>query len=117
MVHPSQIWLGVFVADRNPDGTWAVGHPGGPGRGKKLRRIEHILEKIGLEPHQVGELTVTKLEAVLRSVYDFAFAGQSWAVQFIAERTEGKVRDQIGLEVDLPGPIRVLNLGEDDPDA
>ena len=101
---------------RDNGGRFAKGNPGGPGRGKKVRRIEHILERIGEEEVTAQGMTMTKLEAVLRAVFSYALKGQSWAVQFIAERTEGKVRDQIEI-AEVPGPIRILNLGEDEPDA
>lgn len=41
---------------------------------------------------------VTRLEALMEAVYWCALRGESWAVQFIAERTEGKVKDTLALE-------------------
>jgi len=101
------------MADRNSDGTFAAGHKSVGGRPKKIRRIEHILERIGLEEVRVGGDTITKLEAVMRAVYGYALKGQSWAVQFIAERTEGKVRDQVDSSVETHHTIRLLDF--DDP--
>jgi len=98
---------------RDNGGRFAKGNPGGPGRGKKVRRIEHILERIGEEEVTAQGMTMTKLEAVLRAVFAYALKGQSWAVQFIAERTEGKVRDQLEI-AETTGPIRLIDF---DPDV
>ena len=57
---------------------------------------------IGAEEVEYKGQQITKLEAVLRAVYGYALKGQSWAVQFIAERTEGKVRETLpGGDTDL----------------
>lgn len=100
---------------RNDRGHFAPGNKLSPGKGKKVRRIEHILEKIGQEEVDWKGDVVTNLEAILRKVYDYAFAGQSWAVQFIAERTEGKVRDTAQAEVEVHRTIRLLDYGEPFP--
>jgi hypothetical protein len=96
---------------RDGAGRFAAGNPGGPGRGKKIRRIEHILGRIGEEEVTAQGVTMTKLEAVLRAVFGYALKGQSWAVQFIAERTEGKVREQMGVEITSPEPIKLFDVG------
>lgn len=41
--------------------------------------------------------TLTKIEAVVRTVYKEAINGNLVAVNFIAERVEGKVKDQLEL--------------------
>ncbi len=79
------------MSGRNPNGTFAKGNSGGPGRKRKRYRIEHLLEKVGQEKVMIGEEEVTKLEALLRAVYGYALKGNSWAVQFVADRTEGRV--------------------------
>lgn len=99
------------MPERNPDGTFAPGNSGSSGRPRKIRRIEHLLEKIGLEEVHVGGLTLTKLEAVMRSVYQYALKGNSWAVQFIAERTEGKVPQQQQVEGTSQEPIKLFDIG------
>lgn len=84
------------------------GNQMGKGRPKKMRRIPDLLAKIGKLNVQDDPLIpdalkakfkdigkVTNLDAVIRMVYIYALKGQSWAVQFIAERTEGKVPDEI----------------------
>jgi len=83
------------------------GQSGNPkGRAKKEKYIPDILLKIGKEftTKKVDELLlkffpeikdINMLEAVLRMVYIHALKGNAWALQFIAERTEGKVPDQI----------------------
>ena len=36
---------------------------------------------------------------VLRKVFEYALQGKAWAVEFIAERTEGKVRQELSVGV------------------
>ena len=66
------------------------GQSGNPnGRPKGVQSIPDILRKIGEEEGtKSGDLT--KLQYVMRKVFDFAVEGRPWAVQFIADRTEGK---------------------------
>ena len=98
------------MPERNPDGTFAKGNSGGPGRNRKRYRIEHILEKIGLEEVTVSGDRITKLEALMRSVYNYALKGNSWAVQFIAERTEGKVPNTIAMDESTQEPITLIRI-------
>ena len=58
------------------------------GRPKGVQSIPDLLRKIGSEEGSVDGLS--KLEVVLRKVFGFAVDGRAWAVQFIADRTEGK---------------------------
>jgi hypothetical protein len=55
------------------------------------------------------------LEALMEIVMLRAMQGDSWAVQFIAERTEGKVRDTLAIQND-DGPLVVV-LAPDAPDG
>ena len=81
-------------SNRNKDGTFRSGISGNvKGRPKGIQQIPDILRKIGDEEGSVDGLT--KLEVVLRKVYGFAVEGSAWAVHFIAERTEGKVRQEL----------------------
>lgn len=61
---------------------------------KSPRRIEGILQRIGQQEVELlsGEKT-TRLEMLMERVYTLAEQGQQWAVAFVAERTEGKVRE------------------------
>ena len=56
-----------------------------------------------LQQGQIGENVVKlkKVEWLMKSVWKKAIEGESWAVNFIAERTEGKVAQQIGIEGNL----------------
>jgi len=47
----------------------------------------------------------------LRKVFQYALEGKSWAVQFIAERMEGKAKEHIITEEFKP--LRVLDFGDD----
>jgi len=102
------------MPERNPDGTFAPGNSGSAGRPRKIRRIDHLLEKIGLEEVKASGLTMTKLEAVLRAVYQYALKGNSWAVQFIAERTEGRVPQQQTIEHVSHEPIKLIDYDPTD---
>ncbi len=78
---------------------WKKGQSGNPnGRPRGTRSIPDILKKIGLEDG-TKDGQFTKLEVVLRQVFTYALEGKAWAVEFIAERTEGKVTQ--ALEVGL----------------
>ena len=85
---------------------WKPGQSGNPkGRPPKVRTIPDILRRLGQERVKDGEQT--RLEAVLRKVYDLALEGQAWAVQFIAERTEGKAPERLQAQVSMDQPLVV----------
>ena len=68
----------------------------GPGRPPRPVCIPDILREIGAEVDPATKRT--KLQDLMRDVWGYARQGQSWAVTFIADRTEGKVRDTLRLE-------------------
>jgi hypothetical protein len=71
------------------------GQSGNPnGRPKGKTSIPDMLLRIGAEDG-TKDGQYSKLEVVLRRVFEFALEGKSWAVEFIAERTEGKVRQEL----------------------
>ncbi len=90
------------------------GESGNPaGRPKKTREIPELLEKLCKEQTPSGlkqaicetfELPpgepMPMMEAVLRGVLMRAARGEAWAVQFIAERLEGKALQRVIAEVD-----------------
>lgn len=79
------------VKNREDNGQFKPGVSGNPnGRPPKVRCIPDILLTVGEEEIDTKDGKISKLEAVLRMVYKKAFEGQNWAVQFIADRTEGK---------------------------
>ena len=91
------------------------GQSGNPkGRPKKEHCIPDILRLIGEE--ETDATGVNKREKILRKVYDLALSGHSWAVQFIAERTEGKVSDKLQLDTGTEEMIiKILRSDEDPP--
>lgn len=99
---------------RDSSGRFVAGeaHPRMGGRHKSPRRIEAILQRIGEEELSHNGQTITKLEAVMRAVFGYALKGQSWAVQFIAERTEGRVRESVDVTVAEMAPIKLLDIKE-----
>lgn len=94
-----------------PKGTpFPPGRSGNPnGRPKKVRHIPDILAKITAErlppkiraqmAQQFPDISnrPTFFEAILRVVVFKAMKGESWAVEFVAERMEGKVVTPIDL--------------------
>jgi len=79
----------------------------GKGRPPKPICIPDILRKIGAETMDTPEGKMQKLEAVCRLVFKYAAAGDSWAVQFIADRTEGKPIARIETETRQVPTLRV----------
>lgn len=57
-----------------------------------------------------------RIEAVVRAVYNEAIKGEGWAANFIADRVEGKVKDELNVSggLVLKG---YLNVSPDDWDA
>jgi len=81
------------------------GKSGNPkGRPPKIKCIPDILRKIGEEEVDTNIGKSTRLDVVMRKVFDFAVSGKSWAVEFIAERTEGKPIQSIDITGD-PQPL------------
>jgi len=79
--------------NRNADGTFKSGESGNAkGRPKNIKSIPDLLRKIGNEKVKNDK---TKLEIVLRRVYREANNGKSWAINFIADRTEGKPKETV----------------------
>jgi hypothetical protein len=63
------------------------------GRPKGIQSIPDILRKIGEEDGTVDGKS--KLDVIMYMVFSFALEGKPWAVQFIADRTEGKAKEFI----------------------
>ena len=83
---------------------WKPGQSGNPnGRPPKPRCIVDALRSIGNEPF--GEYE-SRIEALCRLVYDLALKGTPWAVQFIADRTEGKPIQSAIVETKQEKPYR-----------
>lgn len=75
--------------NRNENGTFKAGVSGNPdGRPPNKQSIPDLLRYIGSEEGSAEGLS--KLEVVLRKVFGYAVEGKAWAVQFIADRTEGR---------------------------
>ena len=68
------------------------GQSGNPnGRPKGMRSIPDILKKIGDEEGTLDGKS--KLDVIMYKVFQYALEGKPWAVQFIADRTEGKAKE------------------------
>jgi len=94
------------VNNRDSKGKFLPGNQEGnrKGRPKKKLCIPDLLNKVGSEkcPDQYLKLInkiypdikeISHKEALQRLAYYYAFKGQSWAFNYIADRTEGKVKE------------------------
>ena len=96
--------------NRQSNGQFKAGVSGNPkGRPKGSGSIPDILRKISDDEGTLDGMD--KLEVVLRKVFQYALEGKSWAVQFIAERMEGKAKEHIITEEFKP--LQVLDFGDD----
>lgn len=90
------------------------GQTGNPfGRPLKVKHIPDILAKLGQEalPAEIRKKmhnypsimgSATCLNALMRLVYIQALKGIPWAIEFIAERTEGKPRQPVDVNNEQP---------------
>ena len=116
----------VLTGDnRHENGQFKKGISGNPsGRPKGSMSIPDMLKRIGEEevPNELqdrvqrlfGEAEIGKismLEAVMRTTMMYAIQGKSWAVQFLADRLEGRPRQTIELE--SHEPVQLIKTGID----
>ena len=95
-----------------PGRPFKPGQSGNPaGRPPKSKSIPDILERIVNEP--VDERGTTRFEKMLRTVHELAEEGTSWAVEFVANRREGKALDRREVDVRNLEPIP-FNIVDDD---
>lgn len=72
---------------------------------KGVQQIPDMLRRIGKEDwldKDTGKIVGEKLELILQRVYVEALSGSSWAVHFIADRTEGKAIERRADVTDKP---------------
>jgi hypothetical protein len=77
------------------------------GKPKGIQQIPDILRKIGDEEGTADGKS--KLDVIMNKVFQFALEGKPWAVQFIADRTEGKALDRIEATINQE-PIKVFEI-------
>ena len=82
-------------SNRNDKGQFVVGNTAsvGNGRPKGIQSIPDILRKIGDEDGTVDGKS--KLDVIMYMVFSYALEGKPWAVQFIADRTEGRALERV----------------------
>ena len=108
---------------------WVKGVSANPlGRPKKVKCIPDILRKIGdmIAPADIQEKMrrrfhskdkLTMQQAVLMLTYDLAAHGTEWAVEFIAERTEGRVMQGVDVSTTTNGPlVQIISMTKVVPD-
>ena len=103
-----------MVADKTAKKQRVIGKPfekgksGNPkGRPKGSSSIKDHLRRIGDEILEGSDMS--KDEAIMRKVYKLAFEGQPWAVQFIADRKEGKPHQSV--DITEHAPDEVVEIG------
>ena len=98
--------------NRNKKGQFVNGNTSSVGKGRPQgsRSIPDILRKIAEEEGTNDGMP--KIEVVLRQVFKYALEGKSWAVEFIANRTEGKAHQSIGIRDETDEPIKVFDFDE-----
>tara|TARA_R100000995_G_scaffold81242_1_gene53873 strand:- start:3116 stop:3466 length:351 start_codon:yes stop_codon:yes gene_type:complete len=91
------------------------------GRPKGTTSIPDLLRRIGSEPvpDELAEALkekfnadlshLTMQEAVLRSTFAYAVSGKAWAVQFIADRMEGK--PAMVMSIETHEPVQLIKTG------
>ena len=116
--------------NRALNGQFVPGVSGNPkGRPKGKMSIPDMLQRIGNEPipnelkNKVESLfssadigNITMMEAIMRTTMMYAIQGRSWAVQFIAERLEGKPVQPINIEEHKPIQLLKTNIPAFDND-
>ena len=96
--------------NRLQNGQFIKGQSGNPsGRPKNKQSIPDLLRKIGSEVIEVNGERVTIIEAVCRLAFKRASEGHNWAMQFIADRTEGKPMQPMSVETHEP--IQLIKTG------
>ncbi len=85
-----------IVVVRDSKGKFTKGNPGNPlGRPRKAICIPDLLRKVGDEECKINGVKIPKIEAVVREIYKQALKGKQSAIDFIAERTEGRVAEKV----------------------
>ena len=100
---------------RDSNGRFEKGNTFGgksPGRPKKNFSIPDILRKLGEEVEEGSDEST--LEQIMRKVTNEALLGTPWAVQFIADRTEGKPTQSMTIETHEP--LQLIKTGITDFD-
>lgn len=101
--------------NRNNKGQFGEGNQfsKGKGRPKGSPSIPDILKKVLGEEIGTTE-KMTRLEAILIKVVKEAYDGDKWAVNFLADRLEGKPKQILGLHEVSDEPIQVFDFDEVD---
>ena len=96
--------------NRSKSGQFKAGVSGNPkGRPKNRHSIPDLLRRIGEEEIDANGQKMSKIEAVCRLAFKRASEGHNWAMQFIADRTEGKPVQNMSIETHEP--IQLIKTG------
>ena len=75
---------------------------------KTLRELL-VAEGEQIQKGTIGETTIKlkKVEWLVKSVWKKAIDGESWAVNFIAERVEGRIIQPVGISGQIDGKLTI----------
>lgn len=101
--------------NRDEGGKFVKGNTAsvGKGRPKGSVSIPDILRRV-LKEEIGSENKITRLEAILLKVIAKAYDGDNWAINFVADRLEGKPKQIVGLQDITDEPIKVFDFDEVD---
>ena len=86
-----------------PAGQWEPGQSGNPEGGAKIKRFFVTLERACVQEDY------KRLRASAEKLLDAGAAGEPWAIQMLADRYDGKPKQQIEATGEDGGPLRILH--------
>ena len=98
------------MAERNPDGTFAKGSSGGPGRKPGAKLITPLLRaKMESVDPKTGKLNA---ELYVEKIVELALEGERWAAELVFERLDGRVPHAHVVEQTISEPIKILDFND-----
>jgi hypothetical protein len=86
------------------------GQSGNPnGRPKDGTSWAAVLDKLCNEEIKIGEITMTKREAICRKLLKLASEGERWAIEALMDRIDGKPKQQIEQHNENTGTTIVIH--------
>ena len=104
------------MAERNPDGTFAKGSSGGPGRKPGAKLLTPLLRaRMAAVDPSTGKLNA---ELYVEKIVELALDGEKWAAELVIERLDGRLPNAQTVEHTIAEPIKILDfVNTTDPDA
>ena len=83
--------------------AWKPGESGNPEGGAKAKRFYAALDRAIIQ--EDGK----RLREAAEKLLDLAAAGEAWAIQHLADRLDGKPKQQVELAGEDGGPMRIVH--------